>query len=77
MGLELIGGSMDQLIKDNFMMVFYMEKEYGNLNKMTAIKESIDSIKNMVKELIHGVMELFLVEISKIKEMESMQIIYL
>lgn len=49
-----IGGQMVQYIKEAFEMAYFMEKECGNLSKMTAMKASTGIIKSMDKELTGG-----------------------
>ena len=55
MDWELIFGLMELFIMELLRVAYLMEKECGNLNKMTVMKESTKIIKNMEKEHIYGV----------------------
>lgn len=63
MDKEYIGGRMDQFTKGVFEVDCYMEKGYGNLNKMTVMKANIGIIKNTATEHIDGATAWFLMDI--------------
>lgn len=60
---EFMFGLMVRSTKEDSRMPCSMVKEYGGQRITTFMKESTKITKSMVKELIHGVMELPLLDI--------------